>query len=79
MSRSEDALTKKRQRRKPVPLEELPTGLWTVGDCARYLGKSDDWVYKRSADGTLPMRKHGADNRYVPAEIVAWATRAKGQ
>ncbi|WP_141257851.1 MULTISPECIES: helix-turn-helix domain-containing protein [Myxococcus] len=65
----------KRVRRQPVPLENLPAGLWTVRDCALYLGKSDDWVYRRSADGTLPVRKHGADNRYHRDEIVEWARR----
>lgn len=64
---------RKRVRRKPVPASQLPTDWWEVEDCALYLGKSDDWVYKKTADGTLPSHKHGRSNRYKPVEIVAWA------
>ena len=64
---------KTRVRRKPVPMSELPTDWWEVEDCAKYLGKSNDWVYKKTADGTLPHYKHGHANHYLPAEIVSWA------
>ena len=66
----------KRIHRKPVPLDQLPQGQWDVEDAAAFLGKSKDWVYRHTADGTLPHRKVGQSLRFIPEELVAWVEGA---
>lgn len=47
--------------------------MWTVKDVADYLQISKSWVYKRSADGTLPCIRIGSSLRFVPDVIIAMA------
>lgn len=72
MTVSTPPVGRKHRRTVPVPLSQLPADLWTVEHVALYLGKSQDWVYRRTAEGVLPVHKIGAANRYLPGEIVAW-------
>lgn len=65
---------KKFARRQPVPLAQLPTDLWLVEHVALALGRSDSWVYKRAAEGTLPYTKRTGGLVFIPAEVMAWLT-----
>jgi predicted DNA-binding transcriptional regulator AlpA len=50
--------------------------MWEVAHVARFLKRSESWVYKKSSSGVLPVhRLDGWGLRYVPAEIRAWAQR----
>ena len=51
---------------------EMPR-LWTSAEVADYLGMSESWVRKRSADGTLPCVRFGASVRFDPDAIAAFA------
>ena len=51
--------------------------MWEVGHVARFLKRSESWVYKKTAIGVLPVhRLDGWGLRYVPVEIRAWAGEA---
>ena len=48
--------------------------MWEVGHVARFLKRSESWVYKKTAAGVLPVhRLDGWGLRYVPLEIRNWA------
>ena len=67
--------------RKPPPVEDALPGdgeMWEVGHVARFLKRSESWVYKKSAAGILPVhRLDGWGLRYVPDEIRYWAGQTK--
>lgn len=65
---------RKYTKQQTTPLSELPglDSIWEVEHCAKYLGKSLSWVYKRSAQGVLPRIKVGNDNRYEPEAVIRW-------
>ncbi len=46
-----------------------PEPLWTVGEVARFLSMSPQWVYKHAELGKLPCVRLGAALRFQPAEI----------
>jgi predicted DNA-binding transcriptional regulator AlpA len=47
--------------------------LWDVHATARFLKRSVSWVYHRSEDGTLPVKRIGGWGlRFIPAEVRAW-------
>src|SRR2546425_10772025 len=49
-------------------------GMWEVGHAARFLKRSESWVYKKTAIGVLPVHRiDGRGLRYVPVEISDWA------
>lgn len=50
-----------------------PRALWTVSETARFLGMSDNWVYRMSALGHIPCRKIGKKKRFIPEEVENWA------
>lgn len=47
--------------------------LWKVSDVAEYLQVSTSWVYKQAEAGLIPLRRLGANLRFVPEEIQAYA------
>ncbi len=47
--------------------------LWKVSDVADYLQVSSSWVYKQAEAGLIPLRRLGANLRFVPEEIQAYA------
>lgn len=49
-----------------------------VEGAARLLKMSKDWVYRRSAEGTLPCRKLGSKTRFIRAELEAWLASLPG-
>jgi hypothetical protein len=58
----------------PLPPENE---MWEVGHVARFLKRSESWVYKKTATGVLPVhRLDGWGLRYVPVEIRGWAGEA---
>jgi hypothetical protein len=58
----------------PLPPDDE---MWEVGHVARFLKRSESWVYKKTALGVLPVhRLDGWGLRYVPAEIRGWAGEA---
>lgn len=52
--------------------------LWTVADVADYLQLSTSWVYKRTAEGTLPCIRLGASVRFDPEAIAEYASAQRG-
>ena len=80
-----------RETSKTVSSSLLPEGLqfeerqlpsdnemWEVGHVARFLKRSESWVYKKSAAGVLPVhRLDGWGLRYLPIEIRNWAGETK--
>lgn len=46
--------------------------LLTVREVAELLGKSREWVYRRSDDGTLPCIRVGRSVRFKPTDLDAW-------
>ena len=50
-----------------------PPCLWTVKNVADYLQVSVSWVYQNANAGTLPVRRIGANLRFIPDEIHAYA------
>jgi predicted DNA-binding transcriptional regulator AlpA len=55
--------------------ESLPPDneLWDVQAAARFLKRSVSWIYHRSEDGTLPVKRLGGWGlRFVPGELRAW-------
>ena len=52
---------------------EVERCLWKAADVAAYLQVSKSWVRKKTADGTLPCRRFGANVRYVPEDIQRFA------
>ena len=55
----------------------LPEDLWTVDRAAQFFGLSTSWVYKRVADGTLPVIRFGAAVRFEPEELRAFVRSQK--
>ena len=47
--------------------------LWKVDDVADFLQMSKSWVYKQAEAGLLPTRRLGANLRFSPDEIRAYA------
>ena len=46
--------------RNGLPVEDALPGdneMWEVGHVARFLKRSDSWVYKKSASGILPVHR----------------------
>ncbi|MFP2962040.1 hypothetical protein ACLEPN_30695 [Myxococcus sp. 1LA] len=66
------ASRKKFERRQPVPISTLPADLWLVQHVALALGRSESWVYKRAAEGSLPHSKRTGGLTFVPAQVMAW-------
>lgn len=59
----------------PSPAALLPpdSELWDVHAAARFLKRSVSWVYHRTEDGTLPVRRIGGWGvRFIPSELRAW-------
>lgn len=53
--------------------------LWDLKHAALFLKMSESWVYKRVADGTLPVRRlNGFSLRFEPSELRAWAASNVG-
>ncbi len=50
-----------------------PERLWKVSDVADFLQMSTSWVYKMAEAGLLPVRRIGANLRFSPDEIRAYA------
>jgi hypothetical protein len=51
--------------------------LWSVTECARFLGKSPRWILsaiaRRPADkGSIPHVRIGKSPRFFPNDIVEW-------
>ena len=64
-----------RLEERPLPSDNE---MWEVGHVARFLKRSNSWVYKKSAAGVLPVhRLDGWGLRYVPIEIRNWAGETK--
>jgi predicted DNA-binding transcriptional regulator AlpA len=68
-----------RPRRKAARAPEAPPPLppddelWDVRAAARFLKRSVSWVYHRTEDGTLPVRRLGGWGlRFIPGELRAW-------
>ncbi len=49
------------------------TELWTVREVAAFLKVSTSWVYKQAEAGLLPVRRIGANLRFYPTDIDAYA------
>lgn len=54
------------------PREVAREALMTVADAAKYLRKSDSWVYKRVAEGRLPHIKIGSSVRFDRKRLEEW-------
>jgi len=61
--------------RRPAVEASLPPDneLWDVRAAARFLKRSVSWIYHRSEDGTLPVKRLGGWGlRFVPGELRDW-------
>lgn len=67
---------RKYTKREPVPREQLPKDFWLVEHVAAYLGRSQSWVHKAAASGTLVCTTRCGRLHFDPDKVVAWA---KGQ
>ncbi|QSQ19282.1 helix-turn-helix domain-containing protein [Pyxidicoccus parkwayensis] len=65
---------RKKPRRAPVPLDQLPKDLWLKEHVAAALGRSVSWVYKKAEAGLLPHSKRVGGLMFVPSQVMAWAT-----
>lgn len=64
---------------KPTAGVAIPDRLWTPDDVAAFLGVPKATVYKWRNQGTGPRTlKVGRHLRYLPAEVLAWATAQSG-
>ncbi len=65
--------TRNRGTRPPPP----PDRLWTVGDVAAYFHVGETTAYQITADPDFPAAVIVAKSvrRYVPREVIAYATR----
>ena len=52
--------------------------LLDVKGAADYLGLSVTWVYRSTANGTLPCRKLGRSLRFLQSELEAWVSTRPG-
>lgn len=48
------------------------TSLWTVRDCAAFLGLSPAALYHRVEAGEVPCVRFGRCLRFVPSRVRAW-------
>ena len=62
----------------PPTLPHEPPSLWRVRDLARYLGRSERWIWTalrrpETEPGSLPCRRlPGGSPRFDPREVEAW-------
>jgi predicted DNA-binding transcriptional regulator AlpA len=58
--------------------ESAAASLWSVDECAKFLGKSRRWVWSAVArcanrNGSIPYVRVGRTPRFFPADIIEWA------
>lgn len=60
--------------RDGLPAQEEPWRLWTLGETAERLTRSERWVRERVKRGQLPsVRLDGAALAFLPADVQAFA------
>ena len=47
-------------------------GLWDVKDVAKFLKRSERWVYGQLSDNAIPHVRLGVAPRFLPDKIRAW-------
>jgi excisionase family DNA binding protein len=52
--------------------EVVRSEILTVGEAAEYLRMSSHWVYKRTADGSLPCLRVGRAVRFRRSDLDSW-------
>lgn len=47
-------------------------GLWDVKDVAKFLKRSERWVFGRLSEGSIPHVRLGTAPRFIPSKIRSW-------